>query len=382
MVTTHRKRIVIIGLGDTGILSAVRLSDEFDITAISPKPLMLSGQELGLRLCKPDVWSREYRQHFSAYQGLDNVNIIHGSVKIIDSENNSVSVRHNDGVEQRITYDVLLIASGVSNGFWRNNLEQDIDSIDKQLKIQAQNIQSARRIAIVGAGATGVSAAANIATAFADKEVHLFFSRKSILPDYHPKTQKKLKRKLQRVGVILHPEHRARIDSNSGYKSLSAGNLHWTTGQDDFNADLILWAVGQLQANNAFIPKAMLDADGFVKTDAYLRVHGHQNIFCVGDIAATDANRSSARNGGYNIVADNIRHYLNNRSTRQKAFKPVSYRWGSILGLQDNGLTVYTPKGGSFRFSHWSVTQLLFPVIVRKMIYKGVRKEASPSLRE
>ena len=78
----------------------------------------------------------------------------------------------------------------------------------------------------------------------------------------------------------------------------------------------------------------MLDEHGFVKTDSDLRVIGCDNIFCVGDIAATDPNRSSARNGGYALVAHNIAALLDGRPGEMKKYRASTYRWGSILALK------------------------------------------------
>ena len=64
-----------------------------------------------------------------------------------------------------------------------------------------------------------------------------------------------------------------------------------------------MWAVGNVRPNNDFIPVAMLNDDGFVKTDALLRVEGYDNVFTVGDIAASDPHRSSARNWAAVVVA-------------------------------------------------------------------------------
>jgi len=39
------EKIAIIGFGETGVLTAARLSKKYDITAISTKPLLVSGQD-------------------------------------------------------------------------------------------------------------------------------------------------------------------------------------------------------------------------------------------------------------------------------------------------------------------------------------------------
>ncbi len=56
------------------------------------------------------------------------------------------------------------------------------------------------------------------------------------------------------------------------------------------------------------------------------------------------------------------------------SFKPPKSRWGSVLGPQRDGLQVFAPNGKPFRFPHWSVERVLQPWIVRRGIYKGIRK--------
>ena len=52
-----RPRVVIAGLGDSGLLTAIKLARHFDVVGISVKPALVSGQELGLRLARPKDWA-------------------------------------------------------------------------------------------------------------------------------------------------------------------------------------------------------------------------------------------------------------------------------------------------------------------------------------
>jgi len=53
-------------------------------------------------------------------------------------------------------------------------------------------------------------------------------------------------------------------------------------------------------------------------------------------------------------------------------------RWGSVLGIQPDGLEVFTPKGKTFRFPAWSFERLLMSLVVRRGIYRGVRESQLP----
>ena len=84
------------------------------------------------------------------------------------------------------------------------------------------------------------------------------------------------------------------------------------------------------------------------------KMSGYPDIFAIGDVAQTDPNRSSARNGGYETVARNIRKTLQGRPHQLKKFKvPPPYRWGSIFGVQREGLRVYSPSGRGFNMGLW-----------------------------
>jgi len=369
-----KKRVVIAGFGDTGLLVAVNLGADFDILGVSPKPCLVSGQELGMRLTQPQRWKQDYLMPFGRYKKLDGVRTLQGLITAIDTGNNTVSIRLQSGESHTAPYDALVISSGVTNGFWRDSALEDIDTINHSIDTSSQQLLQAQTIAIVGGGATGASVAANLAARHPQKSVHFFFSQSQPLPGYHPKVRNRVEQHLKSAGVHLHPRHRAIIPEGFQCDRFTTEPLTWAGGQESFSADLTLWAIGNLVPNNAFIPADMLDDDGFVKTDDYLRVAGYDNVFTVGDIAASDPHRSSARNWGYRLLGHNIRAHLEGRSDAMKRYEPPRHRWGSVFGVQRDGLRVFQPDGGSFRFPHWSVHTLLFPLAVRRMIYKGMRK--------
>ncbi len=365
---------MIAGFGDTGLLVAINLGRDFDIVGVSPKPCLVSGQELGMRLTQPRLWKQDYLMPFSRFRKLDGVRTLQGLVTTIDTHRGTVTAVSQDGESQAEPYDALLISSGVSNGFWRTNAVEDFDTINESIDSTSRKLLQAQTIAVIGGGATGVGVAANLATRHRQKLIHYFFSESQPLPGYHPKVRTHVEKHLRSVGVILHPGHRAVIADDFQCDRFTTSPVQWSSGQANFNADLTLWAVGKMAPNNQFIPPDMLNADGFVKTDDFLRVQGYNNVFAVGDIAASDPHRSSARNWGYRLLGHNIRAHLQGRDSDMKRYEPPQYRWGSVYGVQQNGLRVFQPDGGSFRFPGWTVRTLLFPLAVRKMIYKGVRK--------
>ena len=152
---------------------------------------------------------------------------------------------------------------------------------------------------------------------------------------------------------------------------LTGDPIRWSTGQPPASADAVLWAIGRVRPNTDWLPSELLDEQGFVRVTPQLQVPGHRGVFAVGDVAATDPLRSSARNRGDGILAHNIRAEFAGKPLR--SFRAPKRRWGSVLGVQPNGLEVFTPKGQAFRFPAWSFDRVLMPVIVRWGIYRGVR---------
>ena len=96
-------------------------------------------------------------------------------------------------------------------------------------------------------------------------------------------------------------------------------------------------------------------------------------VFAIGDVAASDPERSSACNSGAVILAHDVRALLEGREVDMKVYTAPRHRRCSIVGPQRDGLRVYSPKGGSVRIPTWFVEKIRFPLVVRRGNYGGVR---------
>ncbi len=235
---------------------------------------------------------------------------------------------------------------------------------------------------VVGGGAAAVSSAANIAISWPGTRVDLYYPGDRALAGHHPRTWNKVRRRLTDAGVGLHPGHRAVLAEDFTGDELTAEPVQWTTGQAPATADAVLWAIGRVRPNTGWLPTELLDDTGFVRVTPELQVPGHPEVFAVGDVAATDALRSSARNRADGMLAHNVRAALAGGAGKtgkagkaMKAYQPPRRRWGSVLGIQPDGLEVFAPNGRAFRFPAWSFERVLMPWIVKWGIYRGVRGE-------
>ena len=373
--------VLVLGMGDTGILTAGRLSRHCRVIAVTTKPLLVSGQELGLRLTGHAQWRRDYLTSLDRYRRLSRVEIIHGKAIRVDPVARTAALQLAGGEHRSLHWDYLVIASGVSNGFWRDDRLETHQLIESRLNAQIEAVTAASSVAVVGGGPSGVSAAYNLKRAYPNKEVTLFYSAPELLPGYPKNTQHYHQKLLARQGVVLHGGHRAVVSSDAVTSRLQGGRLEFEAGQSSFQAELIIWAAGRLKPHTDFLPKDMLDAAGFVRTDAHLNVEGYARIFAIGDVAATDPLRCSARNWAYKVLCRNLRARVTERPMPAR-FNPPSHRWGSIVGPQPTGLRLHGPTGKSHALPRWLVHWLLYPLVVRGFIYGGVRSSRKMSVTQ
>ena len=100
-VVLNHKRVVIAGLGDVGLLTAIRLSRRADVVGISVKPALVSGQELGIRLSRPEDWARDYWIPFDRFRRLDRVRRVQATLTGVNLAARTVLGRSEAGARSR-----------------------------------------------------------------------------------------------------------------------------------------------------------------------------------------------------------------------------------------------------------------------------------------
>ena len=366
-----RPRVVIAGLGDSGLLTAIHLSRHADVVGISTRPGLLSGKELGTRLTQPQAWARDHWITFDRYRRLDRVRTVHGTLTRADLGAHRVVVVDADGAASEEPYDVLVISTGVTNGFWRRSGLMSSADIAADLSTAHARLAEASSVAVIGGGPAAVSSALNLAATWPRTQVDLYFPGDRLLPHHHPRVGRTLRDRLAGIGVGVHPKHRAVVPDGFACDRITDDPIVWSSGQDPISADAVLWTIGRVRPNTSWLPADLLDERGFVIVEPTLRVPGHAGVFAIGDVAATDPLRTSARNRADKLLARNIRAELAGKPLR--AYRPPRGQWGSVVGVQPNGLEVFAPNGRAFRFPSWTIDGLLQGLIVRRGIYRGVR---------
>lgn len=379
--TSEKPLVVIVGMGETGVLTAANLPDSCDVLGISTKPCLISGQEVGTRLIAPQAWAKDYVTEFGQLRRLDRTRIVTARVSRLDPEERMLHLEMPDGTTGTQRYEVLVIATGISNGFWRDNRFAGRDEIQAADRARTRQLKDAKIVAVIGGGPSAASISANLVAAWPDKAVHWFHPGEQPLAGYHPDTVGAVLETIAGLGVIRHADHRAVLPEGRDPGAIGSGQVQWQTGQAPTAADAIVWATGAASPNSDFMPASALDAQGYVRVTESLQLAEWPDIFAIGDVAATDQHRSSARNWAYKVLAHNIAARLAGDDDAMRAYEAPEHRWGSVLGVQRGGLMVYGPQGKPTRFRRWVVRWLLFPLAVRRGIYGGVRRRVKSALR-
>lgn len=368
-----KHRVVILGCGDTGLLTAVRLPRRAAVTVVAPKGGMVSGQELGLRLARPKTWLSTSVFAAGRYRGLRHATVLHGRATGVDPNAQTVSVTLATGQRHTVAYDVLVIATGTTNGFWRTDAVESVIEVEDRVLAHAQQLATSASVAVVGGGPSGVSTAYNLKRAHPETQVHLIHRGAELLPAYPPAVRQALRDRLDDAGVLVHLKTEAH-QPPARPTGPTPGPLALQPPAKPLAVEAVVWTIGRLKPNATFLPAAWLDEDGFVRVDDTLSVVGTSGVFAVGDVAATDPQRSSARNAGHVVVAANVRAALRGHPPHKRFRPPPTHRWGSILGLQPDGMTVYLPTGWRLHFPSWAARTLLFGCIVRWLLFRGINR--------
>jgi NADH dehydrogenase FAD-containing subunit len=364
--------VLVAGLGDIGVLTAIHLARHANVVGISTKPELVSGQELGVRLARPDVWARDNRVDFARYRRLDGVRRVHGVLTSVDLDAREVIVRLADGSVGVERYDVLVVSTGVTNGFWRKPDLQSHKEIDADIRSHHEAIAAATSVMVIGGGAAAVSAAANLRIRWPHKQIDLYFPGRRAILQHHPRAWDQVRSRLVDLGVGLHPEHRAVVPDGFACDEITYEPVHWSTGQRRAEAGAVVWAIGNVRPNTGWLPDSLLDEHGFVEVGATLQTRARPEVFAIGDVASTDPLRSSARNRADGLLASNIRSYV--AGLPLKDYRASRSRWGSVLGVQEDGLLFFAPDGRAIQIPAWVINRVLLPWVVRRGFYRGVRR--------
>jgi demethylphylloquinone reductase len=290
---TSVPRICILGGGFGGLYTALRLhqlawepSQKPEITLIDRQtnfvftPLLyelVTGEMQGWEIAPPFA---------ELLKGTD-IRFVQGSVDWIDKAQKSVTLA--DGTE--IDYDRLVLALGCETpsesvpGVTEHSISfrslHDAYKLDEKLRLLEASSTERIRIAIVGAGYSGVEVACKLADRLKERgRIRLIQSRDTILPDVPEFNRNAALKALERRGIW--------VDLETTVSEVSADSigLIYKAQTDIIPVEIVMWTVGNQVSpaiGNFGLP---LNSQGKITVTHTLQVTDNADIFALGDAAA------------------------------------------------------------------------------------------------
>ncbi|KAF3259703.1 hypothetical protein TWF192_010558 [Orbilia oligospora] len=325
------KTVVIVGAGFTGlptahkllIYTASKVPEGLKVVLVSPNshfywnlaavrgiiPGAIPDEQLFLPII--DAFSRYPSENFE---------FILGKADSLQPENSVVRVVANDGSTREITYDQLVIATGSSirGDMPFKSIGAHEDTIAALHSLQKE-IENAGSITIAGAGPTGVETAGELAAAYGTKkQITLICAGDKVLhsSDVIPSVSQTVENDLQKLGVKV--IHKTKVETSTkeptGQTELVLSNGEIIT------TDVYLPLFG-LQINAGWLPPSLLDAEGNVQLDSYMRVKGTANVWGIGDVGNLESKQVTATDAQIIDLAENLDFVLTGRESQIKEHK-------------------------------------------------------------
>ena len=290
---TSVSRICILGGGFGGLYTALRLNQlpwehgqKPEITLIDRQtnfvftPLLyelITGEMQGWEIAPPFA---------ELFKGTD-IRFVQGSVDWIDNQQKSVTLE--DGTE--IDYDRLVLAlgcetpsesvSGVTEHAIPFRSLQDAYRLDAKLRLLEASATEKIRIAIVGAGYSGVEVACKIADRLKERgRIRLIQSRDTILPEAPAFNRNAALKALEQRGIW--------VDLETTVSEITADSigLIYKGTTDIIPVDIVMWTVGN-QVSPAISHFGLpLNSQGKITVTETLQVTNYPEIYALGDAAA------------------------------------------------------------------------------------------------
>lgn len=262
--------VCIIGAGYAGVHAArTARSAGAEVTIVEP-----TGQhDLAPRLAGVAAGRRPVGDAWAPVEHLVDADVVRAGVTHVDEDGPVVHL--DDG--RTITPDAVVVTAGARAAL------PPVDGLDPEtawtlktapdaLRLRAA-IPEHDRLVVVGAGATGVQLAAEVAHAHPGVDVHLVEATDRILGGFGPALGRRARRILEDRDVQLHLEAEVERATTSGIT---------LTGGDQLDG-LVVWTTGVVADGHDLLPDARTQ-DGRLLVDRCLRVSGR--VLAAGDVAA------------------------------------------------------------------------------------------------
>jgi demethylphylloquinone reductase len=289
---TSVPRICILGGGFGGLYTALRLHQLVWEPGQKPEITLIDRQTnfvftpLLYELITGEMQSWEIAPPFAELLKGTDIRFVQGSVDWIDKTQKSVTLE--DGTE--IDYDRLVLALGCETpsesvpGVTEHAISfrslQDAYKLDQKLRLLEASSTEKIRIAIVGAGYSGVEVACKLADRLKERgRIRLIQSRDQILPNAPEFNRNTALKALEQRGVWVD------LETNVSEITADSIGLIYKGQTDIIPVEIVMWTVGNQVSpaiNNFGLP---LNPHGKITVAQTLQVTENPDIFALGDAA-------------------------------------------------------------------------------------------------
>lgn len=318
-------KVIIVGGGFCGALVAKKLEKVKNISTIliDKKSYFEYQPSLHKAIFKPS-YILKIRKEYSSF--LKNTNIIVEKIK-------KVSKNYIETAKSKITYDILVISTGIDYPIFLKNKENVhiLKNGNEALDI-SKKIKNSRNILIVGGGVIGTEVAGEIVEKFPNKKLTIIHSHNKFLN----------RMPIDSSEYVLNYFIKNRVEIIFEDKVIENKNGVFITGKGrKISADLGIWCAG-IKYNPYFMKNFSdfcFSKRNALNVNEYLQLNSFKNIFVGGDITSIIEEKTARKSELHaKIIVKNIKNILNE--------KPLSsYKIGTspmVISLGDwRGIIIY-----------------------------------------
>jgi len=290
-VKANAKSVTILGAGYAGLLAALRLAHQCDVTLISRSDMFVER----IRLHQEGAGQTIQRKAIRHYLRGTTVKFVQGNVTALDPVRKEIQV-DSAGT---LSYDTLIYALGSHTD--RDTVpgvrEFAYTLAPDDMSRFHQAAQRGGSVVICGGGLTGIETSTELAESYRGVRVTLL-TRDELGQHLSPRGKAHLKRVFRRLGITL--------IENVEIERLTAHQV--ITNRGAFEYDQCIWAGSFTAPKLAHDSGILTNERGQIIVDETLRSVSHRDIYAVGDSAFVPGIRMACATampmGAH--VADNI----------------------------------------------------------------------------
>jgi NADH:ubiquinone reductase (H+-translocating) len=295
-------RVVVVGMGFAGLATVRGLTQARTRVTLVDRNIYSTFQPLLYQVATGGLNPSDVAYPLRGFAHKYGAAFVHGDVTGIDAAAQAVTLA--DG--GKLPYDYLVLGTGVAAAYYgvtgadkysyalytRHDAIALRDTIMAGLeRLSGGGRGSAASITVVGGGATGVELAGTLAelrnialaTAFPDIDrslvhIRLVEQASALLTPYAPSLREYARRQLAARGI--------EVRLNTAISEITHDEVVLSDGER-LHSDVTVWAAGITgpeEVKNWGLPQGR---GGRIEVAPDLRVHGHDRIFAIGDIALT-----------------------------------------------------------------------------------------------